>query len=117
MGWVPTLQKIPIKCYFYKPIPYPYTVEDISIREDPDVQVWLNYLVEFCILLVPEESVRHPHFGPLCHGQVFDLPPHVVECQTVIVPLLAKSNLNAELHLHIVYLLKAAHKQVHQNFC
>lgn len=37
---------------------------------------------------VPEKGVWHPELGPLSHGEVLDFPPHVVELQAVVVPLL-----------------------------
>ena len=50
----------------------PDAVEDVSVREDPDVEVGGEDLVEPRHLLVPEEGVRHPHLACICHGQVPD---------------------------------------------
>ena len=38
----------------------PDAVEDIAVREDPHIEVWLNYIVELPVLLVPEKRIRHP---------------------------------------------------------
>ena len=40
---------------------HPDAVENISHRKDPDIQVRLNNPMELYILLIPEESVWHPH--------------------------------------------------------
>ena len=50
----------------------PDTVENISIREDPDIKVRSEDLMESSNLLIPEESVRHPHLAGICQGQVAD---------------------------------------------
>ena len=92
---------------------HPYAVKDISVREYPDIQVWLDNVVKLPILLIPEESVRHPHLGTFCHGQVFDFPTHIAKGQPIVIPLLAKCNLNTELHFDIVYLLKTPNEQIH----
>ena len=55
------------------------------------------------------------HLPPVCHGQVLDLPAHVVESKSVVIPLLPEGDLKAELHLHIVNLLKTSDKDIHQN--
>jgi hypothetical protein len=51
---------------------YPDAVEDVAVREDPDVQVGLDNVVELALLLVPEEGVWHPHLehqtGPEEHS-------------------------------------------------
>ena len=46
------------------------TVEDITIREDTNIEVGGEDAVEPGNLLIPEERVRHPHFADICHGQV-----------------------------------------------
>ena len=50
----------------------PDTVENISIREDPDIKVRSEDLMESSNLLIPEESVRHPHLAGIRQGQVPD---------------------------------------------
>ena len=50
----------------------PYAVEDITAREDPDIQVGGQDGVEATYLLISEECVRHPHFAGFCHCQVTD---------------------------------------------
>lgn len=52
----------------------PYAVEDLATREDPDVDVWENNVVEVSHLLVLEEKVRHPYLVSLRQGEVLDLP-------------------------------------------
>ena len=39
---------------------YPDAVEDVAIREDPDVDIVDEDVVEVAALLVAEEGVRHP---------------------------------------------------------
>ena len=39
---------------------HPDAVEDIAVGKDSDVQVRLDNVVKLCLLLIPEESVRHP---------------------------------------------------------
>ena len=51
----------------------PDAVEDVAVREDPDVEVGGQDLVEARHLLIPEEGVRHPHLARVSQGQVADL--------------------------------------------
>ena len=51
----------------------PDAVQHISIRINSDIKVWGEYLVKAPNLLISEESVWHPHFAGICHGQVPDL--------------------------------------------
>ena len=44
---------------------YPNAVEYVSVGEDPDVEVWLDDVVELALLLVPEEGVWHPHLNKI----------------------------------------------------
>ena len=53
--------------------PPPDAVEDVPVREDPDVEVGGEDVVELPDLLVPEEGVRHPHLARVSQGQVADL--------------------------------------------
>ena len=50
----------------------PDAVEDVAVREDPDVEVGGEDVVELPDLLVPEEGVRHPHLARVSQGQVAD---------------------------------------------
>ena len=50
----------------------PDAVENITIRVDPDVEVWGEDVVKGTDLLVPEERVRHPHLTSVGQSQVFD---------------------------------------------
>lgn len=43
--------------------PHPNAVENVAIREDSDVEVGLNDVMEPALLLVPEEGVGHPNLG------------------------------------------------------
>ena len=67
--------------------------------------------MELALLLVPEERVGHPDLGAVRHGEVLDLAAHVVVLQPVVVPLLPEGDLDAELHLDVINLLKAPHEQ------
>ncbi len=51
----------------------PDAVQNVPIREDPDVQVWLYDVVELPVLLVAEEGVRHPDLAGVGQGQVLNL--------------------------------------------
>ena len=51
----------------------PDAVEDVTVREDSDVEVGGEDLVEPRHLLVPEESVRHPDLARVSEGEVADL--------------------------------------------
>ena len=112
---------------------HPNTVENIAIGKNSDIQVWLDDVVEFAFFFISEECVRHPHLeqwvnsqdhvglvghlATICHGQVLDLPTPVVESKSVIVPLLPEGDLDTELHLDIINLLKAPDIQIHQHLC
>ena len=50
----------------------PNAVEDISVWEDANVQVWGEDVVESADFLISEESVWHPHFAGICQGEVAD---------------------------------------------
>ena len=50
----------------------PNAVEDISIWEDADVQIWGEDVMESSDFLISEESVWHPHFAGICQGEVAD---------------------------------------------
>ena len=51
----------------------PDTVENITIGKDSDVEVGGENCVKPTDFLVPEESVRHPHFAGVRDGEVRDL--------------------------------------------
>ncbi len=51
----------------------PDAVEDVSVGEDPDVEIGLEDVVEATNLLIPEKRVGHPHLGGVCHRQVSNL--------------------------------------------
>ena len=51
----------------------PDAVEDVTVREDSDVEVGGEDLVEPRHLLVPEEGVRHPDLARVSEGEVADL--------------------------------------------
>ena len=46
----------------------PDTVEDVAIREDPDVDIVDKDVVKVASLLVPEECVRHPNLLRVSQG-------------------------------------------------
>ena len=46
----------------------PDTVEDVAIREDPDVDIVDEDVVKVASLLVPEECVRHPNLLRVSQG-------------------------------------------------
>ena len=48
-------------------------VQDVTVWEHSDVQIWLKDVVEPTDLFVPEKCVWHPDFSRVCHGQVADL--------------------------------------------
>ena len=50
----------------------PDAVENISIGEHSDVQVWSQNCVKSSNFLISKKSVRHPHFACICEGQVTD---------------------------------------------
>ena len=49
----------------------PDAVEDFSVGKNSDVNVWNDDLVLSRLLLVPEESVRHPNLGRVSQSQIF----------------------------------------------
>lgn len=62
-------------CHFFKPDEWtkiPDTIKNIPIRENSNVKVWLNDVMELAVLLISEKCIRHPHFSGICHCQVFD---------------------------------------------
>ena len=50
----------------------PYTVQNIAIRKDSDVEVWLNNVVKLTVFLVPKKGVGHPDFPGVRQSEVFD---------------------------------------------
>ena len=50
----------------------PYAVENISAREDSDVQVRSQNVVESTNYLISDKSVGHPHITGICDGLVTD---------------------------------------------
>ena len=46
----------------------PDTVENVTIREDPDVDIVDEDVVKVASLLVPEECVRHPNLLRVSQG-------------------------------------------------
>ena len=48
----------------------PDTVEDVAIREDPDVDIIDEDVVKVASLLVPEECVRHPNLFRVSQGEI-----------------------------------------------
>ena len=81
----------------------PYAVENVSIGVDPDVQVRLDDFVKLAVFLVSEKGVWHPDFFRICHRQVLDSSIHVVESQSIVIPLLSKR------YLHTVLLQNYIH--------
>lgn len=64
----PDVNPIMLLVFSDKLCSHPYTVEDVPVGEDADVKVRLDDVVEFCVLLIPEESVWHPYlkYSRLC---------------------------------------------------
>jgi len=50
----------------------PDTIENISIWEDSNVKVGLNYSVELALLFIAKKRVGHPDSARVGHSQVFD---------------------------------------------
>ena len=50
----------------------PYTIENITIRIDSNINIWNYNLVLFGFFLISEEGVRHPNFPGIRHCQVFN---------------------------------------------
>ena len=48
-------------------------VEYVTVREDSDVEIGREYVVEGSNFLISEESVWHPNFAGIRQCQVFDL--------------------------------------------
>ena len=48
----------------------PDAVEDVAIREDPDVDIVDEDVVKVASLLVPEECVRHPNLLRVSQGEI-----------------------------------------------
>ena len=48
----------------------PDAVQNIPIRVDSDVEIGSENVVEGTNLLVPEESIRHPHLTSISQSQV-----------------------------------------------
>ena len=40
---------------------YSDAVENISIRKDTNIEIWLDYIMELGIFLVSEKRIRHPN--------------------------------------------------------
>ena len=76
-----------------------------------NIKIGLDNVVELPILLIPKEGVRHPDLVAVGHGEVLDLAAEVVKLQPVVIPLLSEGDLDTELHLDIVDLLKAPDHQ------
>ena len=51
----------------------PDAVENVPVREDPDVEVWRQDLVKSRNLLISKESVGHPDLPSIGESQVADL--------------------------------------------
>ena len=49
---------------------YPDTVQDVAIREDPDVDIVDEDVVKMASLLVPKECVRHPNLLRVSQGEI-----------------------------------------------
>ena len=47
-------------------------VENITIREDTDIEVGCQDVVEGSNLLISEERIWHPNFAGIRQGQIFD---------------------------------------------
>ena len=80
-------------------------VEDIAVREDPDVDIVDEDVVEVARLLVPEEGVRHPDLLGVGEGEVLHAALVVIKPQSGIIPLLSEGDLHSKLlrkweHLH-----------------
>ena len=52
----------------------PDAVEDVAVREDPDVDVVDEDVVKVSSLLVPEERVRHPDLLWVSQGEILNPP-------------------------------------------
>ena len=50
----------------------PDAIENVAIGENTDIKIWSENRVKSSDLFVPEESVGHPHFTRISHGQVTD---------------------------------------------
>ena len=48
----------------------PDAVEDVTIREDPDVDIVDEDVVKVASLLVPKECVRHPNLLRVSQGEI-----------------------------------------------
>ena len=59
----------------------PYTIENIAVGIDPDINVGHNYLVFLCLLLIPEEGVRHPNFGRVRESEIVEFAWDTNSCQ------------------------------------
>lgn len=59
----------------------PYTIENIAVGIDPDIDVGHNYLVLLCLLFIPEEGVRHPNFGRVRESEIVEFAWDTNSCQ------------------------------------
>ena len=75
----------------------PDTVEHVTVREDPDVDIVDEDVVEVSSLLVPKESVRHPDLLGVGEGEVLHAALVVIKPQPGIIPLLSEGNLHSKL--------------------
>lgn len=56
------------------PLEIPNAVQDVAIREDPDVNIWDDDVVEVSLSLVGKEEIRHPDFLGIREGEVLHFP-------------------------------------------
>ena len=50
----------------------PYTVKHEAVRKDSNINIGHQNVVESSLLLVSKESVRHPDFASISHGEILD---------------------------------------------
>ena len=59
----------------------PYTVENIAIGINPDIDIWNNYLMLLRLLLISKEGVRHPNFGRVRESEIVEFAWDTNSCQ------------------------------------
>ena len=59
----------------------PYTVENIAVGINPDIDIWNNYLVLLRLLLISKEGVRHPNFGRVRESEIVEFAWDTNSCQ------------------------------------
>ena len=82
----------------------PYTVENIAVGINPDIDIWNNYLVLLRLLLISKEGVRHPNFGRVRESEIVEFAWDTNSCQHKLSLRNAEHwMVNGYMHIHQIY--------------